>query len=290
MAVNNARTIRATNPGLAITLVTNAPDDWDVLHEEFDRVVFRKEPDEANRLAKIRCHEVATAERVLYLDADAEVLGDLTPAFQLLDTFDLLIRPFDLPSKFPHLLGPGLDGQLLPQFWGGMAFFHRQRARLLFEQWERRFRSSGLHRDQPALARAIYDSSEVRLLPMNSVWGSFRRAGSGSDRPAPRIFHYADVSNDAQALAHCREVLADLGARIPSSDVDVTDTRRRFDRLASPLYRSRLTNRGARAWWRWSDRRQGRSGIDTRKKQPHVSGRPLSREEGPLWTEGVDSR
>lgn len=291
MAVNNARTIRATNPGLTLTLVTNMPPTWDFLAAEFDRVVHEDAPDEANRLAKIGCPSTTTAERVLYLDADAEVLGDLTPAFAMLDDFDVLLRPFEMPSKFPHRLGPGLDGQLFPQFMGGILFFRRSPAALdLFRRWGSRYASAGLARDQPALARAVHDTPGLRLLPMNAVWGAFATPGNGypDGRVAPRIHHYADVSNDPEVLARCIGVLEDIVGRLPAADApQVAGTVRRLRRLASPLYRSRITNRAARAWWRARDRRAGLDGVDTRKKQPRTAGAALGDPQAPLWDDAA---
>ena len=290
MAINNARSIRVTNPGLAVTLVTNAPQHWTFLAEDFDRVIHRDEPDEVNRLAKIRCHAFTTAQRVLYIDADAEVLGDLTPAFRLLDDYDVLLRPFDLPSKFPHQLGPDLDGQLFPQFMGGIWFFRRTAATIGFlERWEQRYLTAGLARDQPALARAVHDAVDVRFLPMNGVWGSFSRAAASRTRPDPRIYHYADVSNDEAVLARCLGIVAELEGRIEPTDTawreDVAVTARRLTRLASPWYRSPITNQIARRFWRWRDRSAGGSGIDTRKKQPRVLGSSLDSARGPLWSD-----
>lgn len=213
MAIDIARSIRSTNPGFAVTLITNAPRHWALLTEDFDRVVNRDDGD--------------------------EVPGYLTPAFRLLDDDDVLIRPLSLPSEFPHLLGPDLNGHLFPQFWGGMAYFHRVRARPLSERWEERFRSSGLHSDQPALARAVHDAADVRFLPMNSVWGYFNWTAASRTRPEPRIYHYADVSNDGTVLERCIAILAELEGRIGPADTAWRDDSsfrvQRLTRLASPV-------------------------------------------------------
>jgi len=293
MAINNARSIRRTNPGLTVTLVTNLPRTWTALEEDFDRVVFTDDPTEQNRLAKIRCPDVSRADRVLYLDADSEVHGDLSPAFDLLEHYDVLLRPFELPSKFGFELVPGLDARHYTMFMGCVLFFRRSEAALeLFRRWEDRFTRSGLRRDQPALARAVLDTPSARILPLNAVWGALGHLGTGPSnwpgRIPPRIYHYADVSNDADVLSRCREALDDLVPRLPGgADLlpDVAATKRRFDRLASPWYRNRATNRLARRWWRYQDRRRDGAGDDTRKKRPEAAGNVLGFENERLWTD-----
>ena len=101
VATNCARSIRRTNPGMPIRLVTNAPKAWaEPLRRKFDLLEFRDELEANNRAAKLAAFNWSSTERVLYLDADAEVCGDLLPAFRMLDAATVLLRPFDLPSRF----------------------------------------------------------------------------------------------------------------------------------------------------------------------------------------------
>lgn len=291
MAVNNARSIRRTNPEVSVTLVTNVPLGWqEVLARDFDRLEFRDEPSSANRSAKLDVFGTSRADRVLYLDADAEVRGDLTPAFRMLADHDVLIRPFDLPSKFAHAIGPGMDGQQYPQYWGGMFFFRRtDEVQRFFTRWQDRFRTAGIARDQPALARAIHDSPELRVLPMNAMWGIFSAdlPRYPPDRPAPRIYHYADVSNDAALLTACSAIAEELRSTIdvPAEwEAEVEETVRRLQRMGSLWFRSPLLNRPARRAWRTIDRLHGRPATDVRKKRPNVEGRSLGRESRTeLW-------
>ncbi len=291
MAINNARSIRRTNPGLTIRLIANAPESWrQTLEREVDVLDLRDEPDSANRSVKVDILAATRADRVLYLDADAEVHGDLGPGFVMLDHYDLLLRAFDLPSKFPHHLGPMLDGQLYPQYWSGMLFFRRSEPVAgLFQRWQQRYESAGLARDQPALARAVHDSTDLRILPMNAVWGIFSAdvPRYPAARPQPRIYHYADVSNDATVLAACTRVLEELRASVPERSEwseQLAGTARRFRRMRTVWYRSRLTNRAARRAWMIIDRLAGRPVMDVRKKRPQLAGRPLSGDgDGVLW-------
>lgn len=293
MAVNNARSIRRTSPGVSVTLVSNAPREWaEHLRGEFDRVELRDERSEDNRRAKLDVFATARSDRVLYLDADAEVRGDLSPAFRMLDDYDLLIRPFDLPSKFAHHIGDGLDGQLYPQYWGGMFLFRRtEEVRRFFDRWQERFRTGGIARDQPALARAIHDSPDLRVLPMNALWGIFSAdlPRYPKDRPEPRIYHYADVSNDAELLEACAEVAEELRSMLPDDPhwrSEVDDTVRRLRRMRTAWYRNRLSNRAARRVWRAVDGALGRTAADVRKKRPSVAGNSLERfRDRPLWTD-----
>ena len=97
MALNCGRSIRATNPGLATTLITNVAIDPAVIADRFDRVVVRDEPADRNRLVKTSVLDHTVGERVLYVDADSEVVGDLDPAFRLLDRFDVVLRMQAIP-------------------------------------------------------------------------------------------------------------------------------------------------------------------------------------------------
>ncbi len=254
-------------------------------------MVFKDEATGLNRYTKIRSHAVATAERVLYLDADSEILGDLTPAFDLLADFDLLLRPSDLPGKFAFELRPGVDGRLFPQFWGGVIFYRRGPAAIAFlERWEDRYTASGLAREQPALARAVLDMRDVRILPMNAVWGAFsdstERPPEWPKRPPPATYHYADLSNDPAVLERCAAVLDDLLQHLPSSAADRPDVRMtilRIARLRSPWYRSRTTRRLALRWWLFRDRTNGREARTSRKKHPETVGRGLGFEHAVIW-------
>ncbi len=292
MAVNAARFIRRTNPGLTVRLITNAPASWSAIEREFDHVHFREDDAEQNRYAKIRSHRFAEAERVLYLDADSEVLGDLTPAFDLLGHFDVLLRPFELPSKFAFALTNEIHGTNFPLFMGGILFFRRNPAAIaLFERWEDRYSRSGLARDQPALARAVLDTPEARILPMNTLWGTFSQGdGSGPatwpGRPSPRIYHYADLSNDPAVLGRCAQVLDELLPALPDDAKELTEVQdmiRRVSRLRSFGYRWRVTRNVMLRWWLLRDRMVGREARSTRTKQSRGSGRSLGSDNQPFW-------
>lgn len=291
MAINNARSIRRTNPGLQVVLVTNQPRGLTVLEQEFDRVVFDEQPTDQNRLAKIRCHTVAQADHVFYLDADSEVLGDLSPAFDLLHHYDVLLRPFELPSKFSFELLPGLDARHFTLFMGCTIFFRRSAAAVaLFERWEDRFVHSGLKRDQPSLARAVLDTTETRILPLNAMWGSLGHHGCGPPAWPGRlpavVYHYADVVNDADVLRRCTSVLEDV-LRVSPPELhlasDVVATVQRFRRLNSRWYRNPVTTRVVQRWWRAQDARAASGHAETRKKASAAAGRVLGRENPRLW-------
>jgi len=123
---------------------------------------------------------------------------------------------------------------------------------------------------------------------MNAVWGIFSAglARYPARRPAPRIYHYADVSNDPEVLRGCSAALEDLISRLPGDalgDPGIATTRRRFRRLSSFAYRNRLTNRAARWSWRRWDSLHGEGSEDVRKKQPQVEGRASWGDGQPLW-------
>lgn len=185
-----------------------------------------------------------------------------------------------------------MDGQQYPQYWGEMFFFRRtDEVQRFFARWRDRFRTGGIARDQPALSRAIHDSPELRVLPMNAMWGSFSADLSRypPDRPAPRIYHYADVATNPALLTACSAIAEELRSVLDVNaewKAEVEQAVRRLQRMGSLWFRSPLLNRSARRGWRMVDRLRGRPATDVRKKRPNVEGRSLERESRTeLWSD-----
>ncbi len=290
MALNCARSIRATNPGLATTLVTNLPIDPASVADRFDRVVVRDEPADQNRLVKTSILEHTTAATVLYVDADSEVVGDVDPAFRLLERFDVVLRMIAVPVNKPFELAPGIPGGVFPHLHGGMFLLRDDApARDFLATWQRRMLESGLSRDQPALARTVYDLPELPILMLNAVWlaDEFEHETLFTEKhEQPRIRHYARPHSDLAVACRLSATLDELLPLLPPEvlvDPDVARVRAKYRRITHPLFARRFSRRAyVSATARW-DRLRGRAPVDLADRQAIAQGRAYTRDAGRLW-------
>ncbi len=291
MALNCARSIRTSNPGLATTLITNIAIDPASVADRFDRVIVREEPSDANRLVKTSVLDHTTAAQVLYVDADSEVVGDLDPAFLLLERFDVVLKAHPGPVNKPFTLAPGIPGETFAHLAGGMLVLRDgEQARAFLAHWQRRMRESGLSRDQPALARTVYDLADLRLAVVNAVWCADEWETAhlftpGKHEP-PRIRHYARPHLDLAVAARLRATLDALLPTLPLvvlADPDVARVREKYRRIAHPLFANRLTRRPylglahRRGLWR------GTGPVSVDDRHATAQGRPYTRDAGTLW-------
>ena len=290
MALNCARSIRESNPGLATTLVTNVPIDPASVADRFDRVVVRDEPADRNRFVKTSVLDHTTAEQVLYVDADSEVVGNLDPAFRLLERFDVVLRMQAVPVNKPFELAPGIPGAVFPHLHGGVFLLRDgEAARTFLAHWQRRMVESGLSRDQPALARTVYDLPDLRAIVVNAIWSADEWEAAhlfNEKREPPRILHYARPHHDLAAARRLRYTLGALLPTLPAgvlADPDVARVREKYRRLTHPLFASRLTRRGyLAAANRWG-RLRGRGDVDVLDRRASAQGRAYTRDTGRLW-------
>jgi len=295
MALNCARSIRASNPGLATVLVTNVAIDPASVADRFDRVVIREEPSDRNRLVKTSILEHTTAATVLYVDADSEVVGDVDPAFRLLDRFDVVLRMMAIPVNKPFELAPGIPGGVFPHLHGGMFLLRDDApARGFLATWQRRMLESGLSRDQPALARTVYDLPELRLVVLNAIWSADEFESETLFHPTkhepPRIRHYARPHTDLAVARRLRLTLEELVPLLPDalrSDAgiaaDVARVREKYRRLTHPLFASRLTRRAYLSAAHRFGRLRGGPDVDVRDRRASAAGQAYTRDAGRLW-------
>ena len=291
MALNCGRSIRASNPGLATTLVTNVPIDAASIADRFDRVVVRDEPADRNRLVKTSVLDHTVGERVLYVDADSEVVGDLDPAFRLLDRFDVVLRMQAVAVNKPFELADGIPGGVFPHLHGGVFLLRDgDAARAFLAHWQRRMVESGLSRDQPALARTVYDLPDLRAIVLNAIWSADEWEAATLFDPAkhepPRIRHYARPHLDLAVAHRLRATFETLLPSLPSEVRDSEDVARvgeKYRRITHPLFASPLTRRAYLALaHRWGRLRRGTE-VDVSDRRAIAQGRAYTRDAGRLW-------
>ncbi len=163
--------LRESNPGLPAMLLTDAP----IAHpEKWDKV----EVDPAlaaltttGRSCKAKLHmDRAPWERCLYLDTDTLVVGDLAPAFALLDRFEFAAEQV---AGGHHYELPGLP-PTYPEIGGGVLLWRpTERVKEFFVRWRELFDAfdqSDLGRtyDQKSLRVAMWES-DVRFVRLPST-------------------------------------------------------------------------------------------------------------------------
>lgn len=170
-------------PGLPVALVADKPlggEDIFIQHEDTDA---------GGRIAKLKVDELAPADwrYVLYLDADIEVVGDVSFLFQILrDGWEFVIckdnnkygivgemkRPDNLDECVETW--DKMGGQQLLQYNGGMMAYRRNaNTRRFFQLWQSEWQKYG-KRDQGALLRALYEKP-LRLFVLMNQWNATTR-------------------------------------------------------------------------------------------------------------------
>jgi len=200
MALNSARTFRATNPGRGITVLTNVTLPPRSMISNFDAStdhwVTVEDDESTNRLFKTSADLHSPYDKTLLLDADTVVLGPLDVPFRLLDFADVLVRPDPKGMSRPWqrdepILDIGRMGDV-PSWNSGVVFFRNgQGSRDLFHRWNEGFAARRSSYDQPALVEAVL-TSQARVLPLDERWNAptsrYRKAG-GAEGPT-QILHY----------------------------------------------------------------------------------------------------
>jgi hypothetical protein len=171
-------------PGVPVCLVSDRPLDSgeDVFVEQPDR-------DIGGRIAKLKVYDLAPAEwdYVLYLDADTEIVADVSFLFQALsDGWEFLICKN--PGKY-HLMammvrpdnGPeakytfdtlGTD-QTLQLNGGVLAFRRNENTKRFFRLWQEEWDRWG-KRDQAALHRALW-RQPLQTYVLGNQWNTVTR-------------------------------------------------------------------------------------------------------------------
>lgn len=155
-------------------------------------------------------HEYLDAERCLYLDTDCKVVGDLSPAFDLLERFDLLVteHPSQLCSQLYNKPRAGwyhnrreaafcgeVWGTLQVPYWNSGVIFWRQgeAAHRVFSAWAEEWQRFSQWDEQLALMRAAYaNPCRLQVLPIGwnapHEWQAeavFHWYGRGTSRTNP---------------------------------------------------------------------------------------------------------
>ena len=188
--------IRSQMPGLPVTLV-----GAERLGME-DVFVAAPDADVGGRRAKLSIWDLAPAEwdRVLYLDADTELVRPIDPLFDWLDSWDFTIcrdvgeslhsyqRRNNLAEFFEVRAKVG--SLWACQYNGGVWSFRRSEAAKRFlARWRSEYEVH-LQRDQGALVRALW-AEPLRVLVLDHTWNCFPKY-TPAHLPTAAIRHYPE--------------------------------------------------------------------------------------------------
>ncbi len=159
LALQSARSLRASNPGLSVDLFTDdrGADGLEIFDQVHAVPVVHPR-------AKLECMALSRFDRTLFLDADTLVVGDLGDLWGILDRFDLAMA-HDV-RRASKLIREGLEvttPYAFPQLNSGVVLYRRSAPMAEFlADWLSRFHASRLLRDQIVLKDVLW-SSDLRF-------------------------------------------------------------------------------------------------------------------------------
>lgn len=156
----SARSVRATNPGLAIALFSDVAAAW----PEFDSIL---PVSDGHRRSKVDYLGASPFAETLYLDSDTRVRGDLSELFRLLERFDLAAARRDrvaVRRKMPRWREDVPAS--FPEYNSGVMLYRGTPAVLAFlEDWRQAYAELGLTADQRTLRELLW-ISDLRLFTL----------------------------------------------------------------------------------------------------------------------------
>ena len=175
--------------------------------------------------------------------------GSLEPIFRCLDKFDVAMKMNLTPVRKDYEIASGIPGELFPVWNSGVIFFrNNDRASKLFAKWSQIFLEEGKKSDQLSLARAIYQTPEVRLLTLGVMWNAvtpeLKLLGNGLKDV--KVWHYRHPHKWPDvAPALYKMHLSFNGCFVnpdPSTIEDIESAAKRHKFLSSPFYRFSVNN------------------------------------------------
>lgn len=199
MALVSATTLRASNPNLAIQIISDHPATigsamsfWD---DSIDIWTQINDDPKNNRIYKTNLQAYVDFEKAVYLDSDTIITGDMSVAFKYLEYFDLCARAHRGMQTHSNLakvqlFDDGFTVQDMPHWNGGVLFFrNNDKTENFFKNWKDDFLLLGENFDQPALAKAMIES-DCRILSLDERWNGGFKVIKDDKGGVPIIAHY----------------------------------------------------------------------------------------------------
>ncbi len=156
LAIQSARSLRAHNPGVAIDLVTDLPEN--LPRGLFDRVTACYDMDPRE---KLRAMPKSRFERTLFMDCDTVIVAPLGDLFDILKRFECALT-HDVRRDW-GMIRQGRDHvtpYAFPQHNSGVFLYRKSEAMLAFlHEWATRFFADAeVKRDQVILKDLLWES------------------------------------------------------------------------------------------------------------------------------------
>lgn len=161
-AMGSAASLRAAMPDAKICLVS---DESLAQPAPFDEVIVRRDVRRAP-IDKLLAIE-APFDRIVFLDTDTLVVGDLSGLFDVLGGFDIAALPET--KRGWHYSVPGLPNAFAEFNTGVLAFRRNDAVHALFASWRAAHDELGHASDQPGFRVALWRSN-VRVAPLPSEY------------------------------------------------------------------------------------------------------------------------
>ncbi len=246
MAAHSAASAKNNNQGIKCSVITNIKFDNQKVKtvSPFDNIIFVDKSSDLNREIKTNVVNYASAEYCAYIDCDTEILGSLEPIFKCLEAFDFAMKLNVRPTPKIYEIAPGIPYNLFSSWNGGVIFFrNNSKAREFFKKWAELFKLEGKTNDQPTLARAVFETPDIKLLTLNSIWNTFpidlRFLRSRSKES--RIWHYRNPNEwpkVAPAILQMHGIFS-MSLIDPTTSLlqEVATVEQRYKLLSSTFYR-----------------------------------------------------
>lgn len=250
MSAHSAATAKDHNPYLRCKVITNINIDNinNSNISSFDEIVFIDKESDQNRLIKTKVIDYTNASYCVYLDCDTEIHGSFWPIFSCLDKFDAALKLNPRTGKKYYNISNEIPGYLFPEWNGGVIFFRNNHAsKKLFYKLNYLFIKEGKKSDQPTLARAVFETADLRILTLNCIWNTFPEDVSllASGISESRVLHYRYPHEWPKVIPNLYKLHTEICKSIKSgkidNDVSLFDTRYKI--LMSSLYRLSLKHR-----------------------------------------------
>ncbi len=221
MALFSASTLRKTNPGMPIRIVSNVavnPADipfWDATR---DSLVVLPLESRDNRHVKTSAVDHSPFAKTVYLDCDTFVNGDLSDGALLLDYFNIGFRGETDPPPCDAPVIRSYPVKRLNHWNSGVFLFDKSpEARDFFRRWREGYARFGVEFDQVSLVEAIFTSS-ARMYPLEGRWNhmSFYSLRDPRLNRNAKVVHYTSrigYAVERELYAQCRHLPGVPGAR-----------------------------------------------------------------------------
>lgn len=209
-ALFSLQTLRKVSPDLCVCIVTNVPDfvcnDTNVIVKYFD------EPSSRSRFYKTGIYELSPFQKTMFIDADTEVNSDISFCKELLDKYDLLIRPESLLiGDLTSEANPKEKFEVLKRYGefnsGVMLFKKIDAVRDFFSKWHYVIVNQELTRDQKELTHILINNSNIKFYPLPPSLNYLRNDDRNQKfsllhKRNCHIWHYIDLSYSFAATSH----------------------------------------------------------------------------------------